>query len=162
MLYPSGKPRSHVFTPTRRKICRPLIRRNYRSFAVTTFKNHSARKAVLKVMGQTLRNEVASLCSTKSRSVLAQSPKKIIDFQGVVDGLMAEMESRAPTLLSLLQWASQTKRPRSNTKLIIAMITSLLCKHRKSSVCQFQRIVSLVLYAGHSSKQVFSFHGYHF
>ena len=142
------------FTPARRKICRPLIRRNYRSFAVTAFKNHSSKKAILKLLGQNLCKEVSSLCSTKSKSALAQPPKKISNISGVVNGLMADMECRAPILLSLLKWASKTQRPRGNTKLVLSMITSMLCKHRKSSVCQLQRIVSLILYAGHSSKQV--------
>ena len=155
MLYRSGKPRSYAVTPTRRKICKPLVRSNYRSFATTTMKNHSA-KAVLTVLGQMLQKEVASLCSTKFKSVLAQSPKNIlVDFSGMVNRFICEMEARAPTLLWLLRWTLKTRQARGNTNLIIAIITSMMCKHRKASVCQLQRIVSLVLYTGHSSKQVF-------
>ena len=146
------KPRSHIFTPTRRKICKLLIRRNYRSFATTTLQNQAASKAMLKVLGRKLRGEVASLCSTRSPSVLSLKPKDGID--GVINSLMSEMGTKAPTLLSLLRWTLKTRQDHGNTGVIIGMITSIMCKHRKASVCLFQRIVSLVLYTGHSSKQV--------
>ena len=61
---------------------------------------------------------------------------------------MVEMESKAPTLLSLL-----TRKPRKHTEDVI-VIASIFCKHRRPSACQLQRTISLILYAGHSSKQV--------
>lgn len=152
MIYPT-RSSSYVVTPTRRRICRPLLRRNYNSFASTILKNNAAKTAVLRLFGKLIRNEVSNLCSTGSKSVLSQSPRNISDFHIVNDSLK-DIETRAPTLLSLLQGALQTKRPRTNTNCIIVMITSMLCKHRKHSTCLLQRIVSLVLYSGHSSKQV--------
>lgn len=158
MLYQGSKPRSYVITPTRRKMCRPLIRRNYRSFAATAIRNHLTRNALLNHFGQMLQNEVSSLCSSRAQSVIGRSPKNVLlDFRGTIDTLMVDMRTRAPTLLSLLKHASRTRRPRVGTNLIIAMIVSLLCKHRKSNVCQLQRIISLILYTGHSSKQVIYF-----
>ncbi len=158
MLYQGSKPRSYVITPTRRMMCRPLIRRNYRSFAATAIRNYLTRNALLNHFGQMLQNEVSSLCSSRAQSVIGRSPKNVLlDFRGTIDTLMVDMRTRAPTLLSLLKHASRTRRPRVGTNLIIAMIVSLLCKHRKSNVCQLQRIISLILYTGHSSKQVIYF-----
>lgn len=154
MLYRT-KPRSYVVTPTRRPICKPLIRRNFNSFAVSTLKNSACKKAILKVLGQMLQKEISSLCSTKSKSVLAQKPKDLFtDFHGIVSCLMREMGTKAPILLVLLRTTLKTRWARKNTDIVVAMIISIMCKHRKASVCQFQRILSLVLYTGHSSKQV--------
>ena len=67
---------------------------------------------------------------------------------------MVEMESKAPTLLSLLKQCLLTRKPRKHTEDVIVMIASIFCKHRRPSACQLQRTISLISYAGHSSKQV--------
>lgn len=106
------------------------------SFAATTLKNGAARRAVLKVLGRVLQSEVSSLCSTTVKSVLAVKPKEVLgDFHGTIRRLMDEMGMRAPNLLSLLRWCLKTRQPRGNTDSLIAMITSIMCKHRKASVC---------------------------
>ena len=61
-------------TPSRRRICRPLIRSNFNSFAGTAMKNSATRQAIIKILGRKLQSEVASLCSTKLKSVLAEKP----------------------------------------------------------------------------------------
>ena len=82
MIYPTSKSSSyHVVTPTRRKI----LQRNYNSFASTTLKNVATRKAFLKMFGRILHNEVSRLCSTKSKSMLSQSPRRISDFHAIVN-----------------------------------------------------------------------------
>lgn len=146
--------KSYVVTPSRRRICKPLLRKTYSSFASKTMKNSTTRKAMVNALGRMLQSEVAALCSCKSKSVLAQKPKDIGDFHSMISSLMDDMKASSPTLLSLLKWTLKTRTARANTDVIIAMITSIMCKHRKSSVCQFQRIISLILYTGHSSKQV--------
>ena len=45
-------------------------------------------------------------------------------------------------------------KPRRNTDSIVAVITSIICKHRRSSSCLIQRIISLILCIGHAGKQV--------
>ncbi len=150
-----------LYTPTRRRICRPLIRRNYNSFARTTMQNKGAKKAILDVVGQMLQKEVIFLCSNSHKSLLTEEPNK--DLDGLVKRIICEMHNRAPTLFLLLGWAMKTRQPRSNTNILISTITSMTCKHRKASECQFQRLISLALYNGHSSKQVLSnnlFRGY--
>lgn len=132
-----------------------MIRRNFNSFAATAMKNSATRQAVIKILGRRLQNEVASLCSTKSKAVLAKKPNDGMgNFIDLIDTLMEDVTVRAPTFLSLLKWALKTRRARQNYNAIIAVIMSIICKNRKASVCLFQRIVSLILYTGHSSKQV--------
>ena len=91
----------------------------------------------------------------KSKSVFGKKPSDGMgNFMDIIKTVMEEMQLRAPTLLSLLKWALKTKRIRQNCNAIIAVIVAIICKNRKSSICLFQRIISLILYTGHSSKQV--------
>ena len=53
------KPGSYVMTPSRRRICRPLIRRNFHSFAATMMKSGTSRQATVKMVGRMLQKEVA-------------------------------------------------------------------------------------------------------
>ena len=70
------------------------------------------------------------------------------------DKLLDEMKLHAPMLLSILQAVTHTKRPRTNTNAVTGMCTAILLKHRFSSMCLVQKIVSLVMFAGRSGKQV--------
>ena len=138
-------------TPSRRRICRPLIRRNFSSFAATTMKNGASRQAIVKM----LQKEVASPCSNKSELVLGKkSSNEMGNFIDLINAIIKELQFRAPTLLPLLKWALKTRRARQNCNVIMVMIVSIISKNRRSSVSLFQNIVSLILYTGHSSKQV--------
>ena len=142
-------------TPSRRRICRPLIRRNFSSFAATTMKSGASRQAIVKMVGRMLQKEVASLCSNKSESVLGKKPSNEMgNFIDLINAIIKELQFRASTLLSLLKWALKTRRARQNCNVIMVMIVSIICKNRRSSVSLFQNIVTLILYTGHSSKQV--------
>ena len=154
-FYPS-RSQTYTVTPTRRRICKPLIRRSYRSFAVNSVqKNKITRAAIVKTIGQELQKEVAAICSDDFNSVTRQKPQSVIEnFSHVKQSLLKEMMTRAPTLMTLLKQCLKTKKPRKNTDAVMTMIVPLMCKHRRPSACQFQRMISLILYAGHCSKQV--------
>ena len=68
-----------------------------------------------------------------------------------VDTIIAELVCKAPTLL---RSCLKTKTSRPNLSLLITVIAAIICKQRRSSCSLFQRLISLVLYAGHSAKQV--------
>jgi len=59
-----------------------------------------------------------------------------------------------------LLWVSPTKKilktklKRANEELILVVIAGIILQHRRSSCCLVQKIISVILYAGHSSKQV--------
>ncbi len=104
--------------------------------------------------GQMLQKEVIFLCSNSHKILLTEEPNK--DLDGLVKHIICEVHDRVPTLFLLLGWAMKTRQPHSNTNIPISTITSMICKHRKACACQFQRLISLVLYNGHSSKQELS------
>lgn len=150
------KSKVYTVTPTRRRICKPLVRRSYNSFAIQCVKkNQATKRAIVNVMGQVLRSEVAAICSDDFDSITRQkSIDSVKNFKHVLTSIHGELRSRAPTLLSLLMSCLKTAKPRKNSKSIVAVIFSIICKHRRPSSCFIQRIISLILYTGHASKQV--------
>lgn len=149
IFYPS-RPQTYQITPIRRKLCKPLIRKSYRKFAVNCVRENAlTNAAVVKVIGQDLQREIAAICSDKFDSITRQKPNRSTTAcNHVKQTLMGELKTRAPTLLTLLKLCLQTRKPRKNTDGIIIMIASLLCKHRRPSACQFQRIISLIYILG--------------
>ena len=100
-----------------------------------------------------VRVEMSSLCSERVDSMLRNHCKdSLINFDW--DDFKAELLSNAPVLVSLLEACTHTKTPRTNTTSVIGMRAALMLKHRFTQMSLVQKIVSLVLYAGHSDKQV--------
>lgn len=146
----------YAITPTRRRICKPLIRKNYTSFAIHCVKrNPGTKQAIVGIIGQVLCNEVAAICSDSFNSITRQkSIDTLKNFRNIITSIHDELRKKAPTLLSLLMSCLKTAKPRQNTAYVVAVIVSIICKHRRPSSCLIQRIISLILYAGHASKQV--------
>lgn len=145
--------KSFQITPTRRRICRPLIRKNYQSFSNQCAQNACTRKAMIKTVSCILSREIAGICSDKHHSVVRSKSIEVLssfDCKEIID----ELCSHAPTLLSLLRACLKTKAPRSNEDLILAVISGIILKHRRPSCSLIQQVISLILYAGHSAKQV--------
>lgn len=105
---------------------------------------------MVKIIGHTVNKEVAVMCSDKFASILRSKPIENFEFGAVI----RELESQALILLSLLKNCLKTRTPMPNCSVIITMIVALICKHRNPSCSLLQRMISLILYAGHSSKQV--------
>lgn len=140
-------------TPRRRKICKPLIRRNFGSFATKCIQNRTTKQAMIKTIGGVLNKEISALCSKKVQSILKGKSKESFEkFE--VNAFVKELKCRAPTLLSILTSCLKTKTPRLNCSVMTTVIVALLCKHRNPSCSLLQRMTSLILYAGHSAKQV--------
>jgi len=148
--------RSFRLTPNRRRLCRPLIRSSFDSFAIHAIKRNSRTRAtILKVIGEIVHTEVVKLCSDDFNSIMKQ--KDVTCYQNmekIMEKIHEETKINAPTLYSLIQACLKTKGPRVNTKELIAVVVSIFCKHHRPEVCLLQRIFSLVLYVGHASKQV--------
>ena len=68
------------------------------------------------------------------------------------DAIVDEATEHALNLVQLLAECTKRKKIRDDTKSIIGMLLSLLCKNRNPKMTLFQRMISLVLYAGHSAK----------
>ena len=152
MHYPS-KPKSFILTPSRRRICKPLARGSRVALARHCLKDLRIRKHITKGVGLQLQREVASMCSDITDSILRNKTKQAMEGFNW-ENVLGEMKLRAPTLLSLLQSCTKTRKARRYTKCVIGLITAILCKHRRPSACLVQRLISVILYSGHASKRV--------
>ncbi len=79
--------KSFKVTPSRRKICKPLIRRNFQSFSIKCFENVVTRKAI--------RQEVAAICSDNYSTVMRDKNSEAlieIDFAKIIEEM--EMKSQ--------------------------------------------------------------------
>ncbi len=99
------------------------------------------------------------MASNKVESVLrSQSKDDIKSFSW--DVLHLELATNAPTLVSILSAATKTRVARPNTKAVISTCAAVLLNHRNPKMSLLQKIISLILYAGHSSKQVCCMHAF--
>ena len=66
--------------------------------------------------------------------------------------LMSELSERVPVFISLLQSCTWTRNSYINQDAIIGICTAMLLKYRYLSLVQ--KNLSIILYAGHSGKEV--------
>ena len=113
---------------------------------------------VLGILATDMQKKLTKVCA---KSILQNSsPESLKSFSW--DGLIAELDSHAPTLTTILRGAVQVKRRvsvgqkknRSDDDVVLCVCSAILLKHRNIHMNKLQRIVSLILYNGHASKQV--------
>lgn len=116
----------------------------------------SLRAATLRHMCQAIRREIHVICSRKyGDSVLRlTSPAAVTQFSW--KPVIQELKSQAPTLHSFIH-SALAKRGRRVRPFAVGMAGSLLLKYRNQFLALPQAVISVVMYAGHCSKQVSSF-----
>jgi len=157
----TDRPKSYLLTPSRKKVGKLVARGSKIAIANQFLKDLQLRKHIATKIGKIIHDEIGVMCSNKFGSVLRNQSVQTFSCEAVV----TEMKACAPTLLSVLQVCTNghkrpkcqtqktnTSMPDSNT--IISVCTAILCRHHRPSMSLLQRVVSLILYEGHSSKQV--------
>ena len=117
------------------------------------FKDPAMQKYILERVGRIVRSELCRMCSEKISSCLRKQEEDIYG-EFTWEMIHDELKANAPVLLSLLQACTLTRKSRENRKAVIGICVAILLKHRFSKMSLVQRIISLILYAGHSGKQV--------
>lgn len=146
-------PRRYILTPKRKKLGKAVARGFNRSIIRECFSNSTIRKQLFWKLVQLLRKEIKNMCSEKVNSLLLdKSPGAISEFSW--EKLKNELSSNAPTLFCILQGCTKTKVPRSNRDATIGICAAILLRFHYPKISLVQRIISIVLYAGHSAKQV--------
>ena len=86
--------------------CKPLIRKDYQSFAKKCAQNVVTRRAMVNTIGRILTDEVQAMCSQKFDSILRRKCKEsLVKFQ--FETIISEPQCQASS-------SSKTKTPRSN------------------------------------------------
>ena len=116
-------------------------------------KDSKMQMYTIQLLGLTVRKEIATMCSDHVNSLLRdQSASALTGFMW--GKLYDELTIHAPKLLALLECCTHTRKPRRNRMAVIGMCAALLLKFRFRRMSLVQKILSLILYAGHSGKQV--------
>ena len=147
--------RTHILTPTRKRIGKSIARKSNKAVAEECMKSEGIRKYILQHLGVLLRRELKTVCSENVNSVLKHKfePEHNLFCW---DALHQELSIHAPLLLRVFTECTQTRHKRTNRTAVIGMCCSILLKYRYMKMSAVQRIISIILYAGHSSKMVHS------
>lgn len=144
-----------------KKLGKSLGRRNHASVANQAVKHSKIRKNVIERLGRLMASEMRSSCSIKNSSLLRNTTRNDMQaFKWV--NVVKELKSTAPVTVSLLnECCKKMGRDRSrlsaftlNSSMIIGLICAVLLRARNQNMNLIQKMISLVLYRGHASKQV--------
>ena len=142
-----------MLTPSRKQIAKAIARGSRLAIVSHCLQDPVVRKHIISRVGKMVQSEIATLCSDGCNSVLRRhSKEQLLKFKW--EDVSLEMQQHAPILLSLLYAATHTRRNRPNQEAVIAMCTAMLCKLRRPDMSAAHKTLSLILYAGHASKQV--------
>lgn len=146
------QPKTYTLTPRRKRLGKAVTRKCQLGIATETMKNPITRKKILLLVGREVQKEVRNMTADSTHSILGREAWKEFEW----DTLLEELQINAPVLLSILQAATRTRAPRSNTKSVIGTRAAILLKHRSPKMSLLQKVISLVLYSGHTSNQVYN------
>ena len=142
---------------------RSIGRRSRLSIARQSVKDKKIRRKILEYIGTDIQKELTAMCNIKDSSMFRVQSKEDLE-QFSWEGVVRELESRAPTLYSLLNYSiivKSRRRPRTGGKThrprdasVLGAIAGLLLRHRSQRMNILQRLVSLILHCGHAGKQV--------
>ena len=117
------------------------------------FSNSTNKKQLFWNLVQLLRREIKNMCSEKVNSLLLdKSSGALCELSW--EKLKNELSSNAPILFCILQGCTLTKVTRSNRDATIGICAAILFRFHYPKMSLVQRIISIVLYAGHTAKQV--------
>lgn len=156
-----------------KKLAKGVARRNRASIGRQAVRDPKIRERVLSILTKDIQKEMTTLCARKTGSILRQSSlQAVTKFSW--DVLAEELQRVTPTLYTILKGCvdvkrrqpqksatskkqksprtSKTNRP-SNTA-VLGVCASILLRHKNVHMNTLQRLVSLILHSGHSSKQV--------
>lgn len=106
-------------------------------------------------MGRLMKYELNRLCSRQANSILrSRNRSDVINFPWVQ--VLEEVNEHCPLLLRFLNAITATKKIRSNHLHFMVTIVCLMVKYKNSHMSLFQKLVSSILYAGHSGTIVYT------
>ena len=155
----------HRLTPSMKKLAKSIGRHDPNSIARQVMSHSRVKTAVIKKMSRVVCREMEDMCKINTHSILRDSsPETLKAFNW--DVLIHELNSKAPTFIQLLQGFLHTKKRRRSyrcppkksnqtpEKIVIGVCASIILRHRNIHMNLLQRLVSVVLYSGHTNKQV--------
>ena len=155
--YPSKTYTRKVEDECDARIVRNIVDGTSTGVANAVWASEQLKSCLLKKVEKNIQDECSSLCSKKSRSILANtSPTHIISLKDVT--IISELEERAPTLYRCLPTAVSSKRKagvqKKNTTAALSMASSILLRCRNPALSANAYRLSVLLWHGGAQKQV--------
>ena len=117
------------------------------------FEDADAEHFLIAKIETVVRTEVKAMCSDKQHSILqGNSSEDLKQFS--CEKVLSEMKSTPPLLTAVLMAATHTRTGRESRVGVVGSCAAMLLKFRHKRMCLLQKRVALILYSGHSSKQV--------
>lgn len=136
-----------TITPRRKKAVTSLSTGRYKSAANSIFALPKTHGYVLSAVTKQISEQMKSISSLNYNSVLRSDHQNVKHFSWVA--IWDEFQQKLPTLILFLRKLF----PKSEDKHLSFLICILL-KHRCKQMSLFQRVISVLLYAHGTSKQV--------
>ena len=149
----SKESKYHQLTRSLKKLGRYIGRGNRKSIANAAVSNNSLRPEIVQKLGQVIRNkEVVRICSDEHDSILRLKSKPALEHFSW-ETVWEELPQNAPMLMSLLlNLVPSSKCDSESVKPALCICASVILNNQKMNLVQ--SAVSLVLKAGHATKQV--------
>ena len=139
-----------IATPNSRRLVKKFGRGCKQGAIRECFKDPITRRYLIKRVQTIVHKELRSLCSNKVNSVLRRADMRKFSW----DLLLDEVKLHAPLFFAIIQSCARTTTPRDNDKSVIGICIAVLLKHKFHKMCLVQKLISIVLYAGHAGKEV--------
>ncbi len=174
----SSRSQTHVVTRASglKTLTRSIGRKNRASIARQVMRDPKTKEKVLGILATHVQKEMTTMCSRKTGSILrSAAPEDLKSFSW--DTIVAEAQTRAPTLFQILKGTVEVKRRvtwskskttskpgekgqpkvrscRPTQAAVIGVCSAVLLRHKNTHMNLLQKVVSLLLNGGHASKQV--------
>ena len=154
------KPKSYRLTPSRNRFGKSLAHGSKCALIRECFKDDTVHKYIIRKVGSMEHNEIVTLCSDKIISTLLNAhPDMLSCFSWEV--LYLEISDHCPILTQVMKCETSTRQPRTNQKAIICLCIAIMHNNRRTSMSLVQQTISILLYTGHTSKEVSLSIGHH-
>lgn len=140
----------HLKTPRGRHMTKSIARGHKKGLVDQCFGDEETHTYIRKKTESIIRKEVKKMCSADVNSILQhRHVEDLVSFKW--DTLLAELKSHAPTLLTTLTAAIGKH---SENSAIVGVCCAVILKSRYRRMSLVQKLVAVILQAGHCSKQV--------
>ena len=129
-------------------------RRNKRSIVNFVLKDKTMRKAVSVTIGKEIQKKMKHTCLQKEHSIFKD---KGISAVGNFNwsNMIADLKRTAPILSSVLENCLQQGEKKTKTEVTMTVAAGVLLQGYSERACLVQRVISVLLCASHSPKQVY-------
>ena len=151
MVKSEKRQKMYLLTPRRKKAGKAIARTSMKKLVDECFLDERTHHYIALKIGRIVTAEIKGLSNLQS-ILCSQSVEDLKTFQ--FEKIYYELQNNASFLFSIFMSATKTKTPRENRMAVICVCTAVLLKYRFKRLNLFQKMLSLVLYAGHCSKLV--------